>query len=216
MKGLKEFWDNKVHKEHKHFTEEMSKEKMTRQKDLFKDNVLSRIELLENMSALDWGCGGGLIANELCNVVKKVYVTDISEESVKEAIRYTECNVEGIVNPYSGHEWSKFNIDILTCYAVIWHMPGLDYFETAIDIWAEEIKPEYIAIQVKEILSDSECASVEHTESDYFKEGAYLTGLLLRKDKVLSLFETKNYFLKHYKTSKTVGGVTLGHYLFKK
>jgi len=213
MDRLKEFWDKEVSKEHKHFVSEMSQEKKNRQVDSFVYNVLDRFDNKSDITALDWGCGGGLLSNEMTRAFKKVYVTDISDESIKEAIKYCQGSADGIINPYNGHDWNKFGIDLLVCYAVIWHFPGLDFFKKTLDIWTNKLKPKHIAIQIKEIDTDSECASIE--TAGYYKNG-YLGGLLLRKDKVVSMFESNGYTMVYHNVGETQQGVKLGYYLFTK
>ena len=183
MGKLRKHWDTKVTLNHKHFVEHMPKKKIADHINRVRKHVLSQIDTGAISHALDWGCGGGLLAKELVSHFP-VTLVDISEASLVEAQKYIEvpCSTIHVDDPADVKPASK--IDLIMCYSVIQHFPSYGYWLAVSKKW-RELQPKYIAIQIK-------LANKVVESKNYYAARNYLNGLHLgRKEIEKSLPEHK-------------------------
>lgn len=209
-KDLANFWDNSVDKGWKHFVSSMPKDKINRLVFMAHKHFYSHINYDNVSFALDWGCGGGLLAKELSNHCD-VGLIDLSRHSIDEAHRYIGRELYAQVLP---SELSKFDyhgpsVDMVHCHAVSWHFPSYEYWTDTLNIWGG-LNPEYIALQTKQT------TKLYSSKKGYFQGDNYLEGLLLSHQTAVSDLKDIDYELAHYGTEQTSGGVPLGYYVFRK
>tara|TARA_R100001244_G_scaffold25113_4_gene25603 strand:+ start:63412 stop:64032 length:621 start_codon:yes stop_codon:yes gene_type:complete len=175
MDKLRKHWDTKVTLNHKHFVDHMPMKKVADHINRVRSHVLSQIDLDEVKTALDWGCGGGLLAKELSQHFD-VTLVDISEASLTEAQRFIgkECKTIHVGNPEDVEVEDK--IDLILCYSVIQHFPSYEYWVKVSQKW-RELSPKHIAIQIK--LADKVVES-----KNYFAARNYLNGLHLGRKQI--------------------------------
>lgn len=200
MDKLKNHWEKKVTKNHKHFVKHMPKKKIVDHLNRLKEHVIEQVNMSEVKWALDWGCGGGLLAKELGKHCK-IIIADISEESLEEAhnyIRHTPKPGSGPmhISLLVGDDPSKVEVgppkvDLILCYSVIQHFPSAEYWHKVAAKW-NEFNPRYIAAQVK--LG----AKVKET-SNYFGGYNYLNGLHVTKKEIEGRFP--RYKVTYWKES---------------
>lgn len=210
---IKKIW-SEVDPEWRHLPQIMSEEKKERiirrvRSSLIVPVIAGKFSEEGNQSVLDWGCGGGLIAEELTKMGFNVSVVDLIEDSLLKCtgrcadIQHAQIIPEDpdLIN-YSGPE-----VDWILCNEVIQHFPSVEYFEKIVNIWANKISPEYISIQFK---SGRKNIEAENYDTDF------LNGLILDPTYVRSLFSSFNYSVISRSEHKTKYGREMEYLVFKK
>jgi trans-aconitate methyltransferase len=204
MLNLKDFWTNEASRGSKHFANELSSVKKKRIKQRFQENLLDIVDLDNVKTAIDWGCGGGLLAKLLPSEIN-LHLLDISDECMERSEAYIgkKCNYLPISDPQT-FKAPEESIDLLWCYAVIHTMPSLDYYRQIVSIW-EEIGPKRIAIQTKVNKQDQ-------IAEDY--EQDYLNALVLSKNSLLEPFQ--NYAIEYEKLERIPASWNLTHLILRR
>lgn len=195
---LVKFWEEDVAKGHKHYANELSSVKKRRLRDRFKKHCLDLVDWDSVNFAVDWGCGGGLLAKMIPESVKLLLV-DISQEAVYRARDYVKRDVE--IEQQTDPATFRYNYpqaDLLWCYSVIHNFPSISYWEHVVELW-DEIAPKQIAIQTK--IGDETREATDYAEN-------YYDGLVLTKKDLVEPF--KNYEVSHFKIEKVPSKWNLG------
>jgi len=179
MKELTKLWDKKATKSHKHFSKHVKGYKLKEFQDRFQKHVLNQLNFSKINTALDWGCGGGILAKEMSKHCQ-VTLADLSKESLDEAIRYIGKPLKQIVVSDNWNELAKINVDLILCYDVIHHFPSIAYWKQVASTW-NKIGPKFIAARIKVKPKISE-------NKDYFEGRNYLDGLFLNKKEIQEAF----------------------------
>lgn len=96
---------------------------------LYDENILNHFRVsLKDKVIIDYGCGGAILAHRLmAKGIRKYIGIDISERSRIQAKRNTaELGIETEFHPENA-DLSKFNADVLFCFAVIQHFESERY-----------------------------------------------------------------------------------------
>lgn len=181
---LVKFWSN-IDEEQKHFIDKLSIKK--------KNLIINRVErwLFDYVdfstikTALDWGCGGGLLTKELLKHGCETYILDILPESTAQVKEHFSVKRSYVLKDLQDYDFIE-SIDLILCHAVIYHFPSLDYWNEVLKIWFK-MKPEYILIQIKTAKQDEE-------QSKPYNDANYAISLLLNKEKVKDIFKENGYF----------------------
>jgi 2-polyprenyl-3-methyl-5-hydroxy-6-metoxy-1,4-benzoquinol methylase len=178
--GLKEFWSKKVTGNWCHFHDKMSKDKTERTKKLFKENLLEQINC-KGLRTLDWGCGGGVLAEEMIKY-GSVVLADISERSLKKAGELTGDRCKTVLLPEKLENLKGLpkEIQMIYCYSVIQHFPSYNYWTNVTKAW-RKMKPEYIA-------GRSKFSNKIIEAEEYKKSRNFLNALILTKKDLLNRF----------------------------
>lgn len=184
MINLNDYWDN-IDLNNRHIIKGLTKEKIKRHINNFKNLYINHIDINKVNSSLDWGCGGGLLSKELKKISNKVYCVDISKHSIESCKKYAkpteifllEDNILDIELP---------QVDLILANAIVWHFPTYEYFKNVVDKWVT-LNPKYIAFNSKK--------SNKTTETNNYKN-EFLNALFLKDKDVIELFKSKNYLLK--------------------
>lgn len=208
MYSIKNIWSS-TNQGWRHITKNMDQSKKQRIIKRVDKNLLDNPLYDEVKTVLDWGCGGGLLAKVLLDKGLDVYVVDLVEHSIESAlgyavgISYTQLIDEDIETfKYVGPK-----PDVIFCNEVIQHFPNYEYFTKVLNIWTEDIKPNYISLQVK---LGEKTKSAENYKKDF------LNGLIFNEDNLISDFKNKNYELISNNYSHTMSNIKMGYYNFKK
>ena len=142
MVDLQQFWNSKVPKGHKHFSNVMPKEKIEILTKRFRNHVVDQLDTEQIVITLDWGCGGGLMT-KIVTEFSEVILLDISQESLQTAADY----ISVIANDSILYDGTTVivDVDLIICYSVIHHFPNLKYWQTVAENW-KTIKPKFLAI----------------------------------------------------------------------
>lgn len=204
---LKNFWEV-VSPGWRHITTDMTTSKKERILKRVEKNLISPIPKDSINHVLDWGCGGGLISRFLVDQGYSVCIADIVEDSIKECKKHVpEIKFSFIIpNQIESLIYTGPKIDWIICNEVIQHFPSIVYLQSILDFWAISISPKYISIQTKRG-SDRECKNYEKD---------FLNGLLLSKDFVKSEFNKRGYSCIFEGSDKTITGIPLDYFIFKK
>jgi 2-polyprenyl-3-methyl-5-hydroxy-6-metoxy-1,4-benzoquinol methylase len=189
---LTKFWEKKVAKGHKHFANELSSVKKKRLRGRFEKHVLGKVNFVNVHRAIDWGCGGGLLAKIVPDHVK-LHLVDISDECLHRTAAYVaprKVTMDQITDP-STFEFEHPKADLLWCYSVIHHFPNKDWWIKTAALW-EELAPKKIAIHTKIGKKDKTAAS--------YSIDSYFNGLILSKKSLLEPF--KSYKLLDWSVEK--------------
>jgi len=205
--NLSNHW-NKVSNSWRHIISDITKDKKSRLISDYNKYFIENINIKGCSTALDWGCGGGLLTKEL----QKHFTTsvvDISKHSLDECEKYCNPHYSQIVpSNIDDFIWNGKNVDFILCHALVWHFPSLDYFKKVLSIWSK-LSPKYIALNIKSIEGQ------DFIESSNYQKN-YLQALLLSVDKIESLFNGIGYSLVFKKSKETVKKQTLTFLVFKK
>lgn len=178
MMNLTKYWKENATKANKHFVGELTTAKKKTLRKRFKKHLLDQININKIKLAVDWGCGGGLLAKETPKEWELVLV-DICADSLMRASSYIDR--DATLSYYSDHSTYKHKYsqpDLLWCYSVIHLFPSLDYFKAVCNLW-DEIAPKRIAIKTKVGPSNI-------TSSDYDNDPS--NALILDQDTIVSSF----------------------------
>ena len=204
---IKKVWTDTT-KQWRHIVSHLSTQKQKRIKDRVTKNILDHLP--DNIySVLDWGCGGGLISKLFSDKGYVVYVVDLIQDSLDSAVNYaSNIQFQQLLPEDPDKIYYKGpKPKLIFCNEVIQHFPSYEYFIKILSIWTEQIKPEYIAIQVK---------LNEKTKQAQDYEKNYLNGLLFNEDDLLKNFSNKGYKVSVTNYSETLAGIPMGYYIFKK
>jgi ubiquinone/menaquinone biosynthesis C-methylase UbiE len=154
-------------------------------------HAINQMDMSKVDSALDWGCGGGLLAKELTKHCS-VNLVDISQESLDKAQEYVGVPCDKFLVD-AAVELDLPKVDLILCYSVIQHFPSYEYWQKVSQRW-NEIAPKYIAAQIKTRNELKE-------NPNYFKGRNYLNGLFLNRKEIKKAFPS--YSIKHWSDSVT-------------
>lgn len=186
-----DFWEDKVAKGHKHFATHMTNEKKNRLLNRFNKHLINNIDLSKINSAIDFGCGGGLLSKTIPINIKLTLV-DISTNSLREAKRYLNRSVELIqVSDIDDFEINFDSPDLLWCYSMIHHLPSIKEWNKLVKLWLK-IKPKVIGLQTK-------VGKLTVAAKDY--KNLFFDGLILTKSDFVDCF-TSQYKITHYDTEE--------------
>lgn len=198
-----EFWEEQVPKVHKHFANEMSSVKKRRIRDRFQKNALDHLDLDAIHTAIDWGCGGGLLTKMIPDHVD-ITLVDISQESLHRTVAYTgrDLKMIQITDPATLQIDFK-QPDLMWCYGMIYNLTSLKDWRELANLWNEFV-PKTIALQAKTAKSVIEA-------EDYFE--TFYDGLILTKKELLAPFQ--NYELAYYNREKMPAKYNYGYAVLK-
>ena len=199
---LNKYWEHHIDKGHKHIASYMSDFKINEHIKRLQRHI-KNIEFNKINTILDWGCGGGILSKYLSQF-GDVMILDISEESLKECIKYVDFKpTQSILFPNNPDDFNipNIKIDLINCIAVIHHFPSIDYWNKISAIW-NKINPIYIMVQIK---IAKEISKEQGTK--YFENNNYINGLCLTKNDFLSKFP--NYKCEYYKEEKSLNNETM-------
>ena len=212
MSKLAKFWENEVPAAWRHSLSKMSDKKKQRIIKRVNDHLLKRLNFEEIHDILDWGCGGGLLTQELLKR-GKVSIVDISIKSLTETSKRCPTLTYSQIAPINNiehYDYQGKTPDLLFSNEVIQHFPSLDYFKNIRDLWTRKISPTYFALQIK--IDDK-----THESQNYYTGKNYLNGLRFRVKDFQQYFEEEGYKLKSFeKCNSPNGNVELGYFIFKK
>lgn len=186
MHDLRRLWDQ-VPPERRHIIEDMEHERSVNQLRRFDEHCEPHVEWEGISHAMDWGCGGGLLSRRM--EAHTVALVDVSRVSLHAAIDKMGHWTAAHWLPNDPADFPVMQMpDLLLCYAVIHHMPGLQYFKQVCNYWRKELKPKHMALQFRE---------GPYQESQNYTEGEeYMWGLTLPRDYVEN--ELQGYDTMHY------------------
>jgi hypothetical protein len=211
-KSLSEFWNNEVPKSRKHFIDLLDNDMIDRTISSVHNYFFKYIDLDDIDVAMDYGCGGGLVARELgkkCDVV----LIDISQESLRTA----QCNVENVVHAQlvpddiDSFVYAGPKVDLILSNAVLHHMPSYEYCLKVLDIW-KSIGPKFIAVQIKE----KDQIEFFKDQDEYFRDTNYTISLYLVKEQFEKDLLDRGYEQIAYNFRVTPANQRMGFYVFKK
>lgn len=197
MTKLADFWNKRVKKGWKHFSEQMTPLKIDYTVGLFQEHALDCIE--KPNTSIDWGCGGGLLSKTLLDWSPdcRATIVDISKESLDVAEKFIEHPVrKALVQEEVSETKVPSGVDFLFCYSVVQHFPSLDYWQEVANFWSQFVQPEYIAIRTK--VGDKDCEA-----EDYYKGRNFLRGLVLSWDSLLKPFDNYEVVHRHEGVTKS-------------
>jgi 2-polyprenyl-3-methyl-5-hydroxy-6-metoxy-1,4-benzoquinol methylase len=209
-KSLSEFWNSEVSKERKHFIDLLDEDMINRTLGRCHNYFLKYVDLDDIDIAMDWGCGGGLIAKELgrkCDVV----LIDVSKESLRTA----QCNVENVVHAQlvpddiGSFVYEGPKLDLILSNAVLHHFPSYEYCLKVLDIW-KSIGPKFIAAQIKE----KDKIEFYQNPDDYFEGTNYTIGLYMPKEQFEKDLADRGYKCIAYNTETTPANQKMGYFVF--
>ena len=183
--SLQEFWDFHVRKSDKHFSDHLD---VGWRGLILKSGrkLMSLMDGLDIKTVIDWGCGGGIISQELCNKYA-VVLLDISLDSILEAEK--KCDALGsIVYPQEYSLFAKQKVDCIFSHAVIHHFPSIEYFKNILFEW-KQLRPKYLALQIKSTDGDT------WSDKEYYNFRGYLNGLVLNRDHFVELLNEYGFVL---------------------
>lgn len=169
-----EFWDQ-VEPARRHVVHTMDKDCLERQKKRFK-MVCEGLPWNTISSAIDWGCGGGLHAKEMMSRGVDVTFYDISEESLKAAMKYCEAPVDMCYSQYAPLIGRHF--DLIVAMSVIHHFDSFGMWETACQVW-HSMEPRHVVLQTHRSKANQQACN-------YARD--YMRGLSLTDEEVRSKF----------------------------
>jgi len=182
-----------------------------------KQRIVERVtkNLLDNplydevKTVLDWGCGGGLLSKVLLDKGFDVYIVDLIQHSLDSSLEYAHgiSYSQLIDEDETKIKYIGPKPDVIFCNEVIQHFPNYEYFKNILNIWTNDITPDYISIQVK---LGEETKSAEKYEKDF------LNGLIFNENDLIKEFDNRNYKLISNNYSYTLGNIKMGYYNFKK
>jgi 2-polyprenyl-3-methyl-5-hydroxy-6-metoxy-1,4-benzoquinol methylase len=201
-KDLNRKWES-VDKGHRHFIDNMSSEKIKNLLRRFESNLLDHVT--DGTKVLDWGCGGGLIANRLKENYS-VTIADISSGSLEECSKHTGID-DTLLIPNNLKDLSlDKRFDIVHCSDVVHHFPSLDYWKSVVNIW-KKITNKYVLMNAK--------IGKLYEANNYFDGKNYITGIVMPKEYVISHF--KEFKLINYEEEKAVfSKARFGFFVFEK
>lgn len=203
-----EFWNVKVPQAWRHIISAMPDDKKKRILKRVNDNLFSKLDFSIIKEALDWGCGGGLLAKELSNFCN-VSVVDISEHSIQSAIKYaSSIQYKQIIENIDEFVYAGNKPDLIFSNEVIQHFPSLEYFNKVLNIWIA-LRPTYFALQIKLGTTTKEVL-------EYYEKSNYLNGLVFEENTFIQYFIKNQYALiaKSKEIAKNSDAI-LGYYIFK-
>ncbi|MCK5604198.1 class I SAM-dependent methyltransferase [Candidatus Pacearchaeota archaeon] len=194
---LQTFWDHKVIKRHKHFTDYMSTVKQLKLTTRFRTHVIDQLDTDTISLTLDWGCGGGMLSKIIAKF-SDLILLDISEQSLQVAQKYLAGpKIPQTIlfkDPTDDLTFlAEQNIDLLVCYNLIYHFPNYEYWQKIAEIW-NTIRPTFIALQTK-------TADKTYSPENY----EYLNGLIMTKNDFIDPF-LDTYDVKYYSEEEHFSG----------
>ena len=203
MEEISKIW-GKANKNDRHIIDGLTKDKIERQINNYNEYYIKYIPQDKITTALDWGCGGGLLAKELKRFCDEVHGVDVSKDSIASCTKYAPDTklhfLEG-----SPADLELPNVDLVLANAIVWHFPGLEYFKTVVNKWVS-LSPKYIAFNTKKS---------ETTKETYNYSKEFIAALHLADSDVENIFEEYGYTL----LNKTVPGNTVvpsTHFIFER
>ena len=193
---LARFWELNVPQEFKHYVGskfDSKSEKCVRDARL---NILDKIDFSGVDSGFEWGCGGGLISNELAKRCKAVGALDISRTSLEKCEEFLSRNghelAEAVLLDSLDSLDIKNHYDLLVSVSVIQHFPSYEYFKRVVTKWME-MRPAWVGIQTRH------GESVKYNEQEYF-DGVrnYILGLIMPTDVVIESFASHYDVIYNY------------------
>ena len=173
---------NKASQNDRHIIKGLELNKQKRHIGNFNMYYMKYLPKEEIKTALDWGCGGGLLAKELAKFCSEVHGVDVSQDSIDNCSEYAP---ETQLHLYSGDpsELTLPEVDLVLANAIVWHFPTLDYFISVLDKWVS-LSPTYIAFNTKK--------SDETKEADNYQKD-FLRALFLSDADVENLLKERGY-----------------------
>ena len=210
-KRLSNHWNTKVSKGHRHFknVQNAHKDKLFTQR--FTTHLLNQVDIVNEVGyAWDWGCGGGMLSKMLAEKNVNITMFDVSESSLIEAKRYVETYHQAVhVTDHPDKlSWDEFQApDLIACYHVVWHFPGLAYFKALTKHWLNAA-PRYIGISAK-------IGELSEYTTDNYTSDTFYRALIIPKATLIEAFED-DYDLMYYATELTdAKDSTIGNFVFK-
>ena len=179
--------------------------------------ILSKLDFSKIDTTIDWDCGGGFFA-EILSHKTKLILADISNGSLQEDQKYIGKDLSTILIPMNieSFKFKEEKIDLLFCHTVIHHFPSIEYWYKVFDIWTQQIKPTYFAIQIK--IGEE---TTERHPFNYYEAKNYLNSLYLNEKEFVERFAEAryentyiNHEINHYKNP--VQTMKVGYFIFKK
>ena len=203
MELLNNLWE-KENGDMRHIVSSLSKAKIKRHIENYKNYFLKFINTDEVNISLDWGSGGGLLSKELLLFSNEVHCVDVSQHSIENCIKYASPTKTYLLKD-SPSALKLPKVDLVLANAIVWHFPTLKYFEEVISKWVT-LSPKYILFNTKRSKTTRET-------SNYKKD--ILQALHHNDDDVINLLKTKGYDLVSNIISKNTR-VPLTYFVFKK
>ena len=185
MEKISNVW-GEANKNDRHIIDGLADDKKKRHINNFEQLYLTHISTDEVSIALDWGCGGGLLAKELAKFCSEVHGVDVSKDSITNCSNYAP---ETKLHLYSGDpsELELPNVDLVLANAIVWHFPTLEYFKSVVKKWAS-LSPKYIIFNTKK--SDTT------RETDNYEKD-FLHALFLSDSDVEKILKEHGYVVKN-------------------
>ena len=203
---LADFWEKKVGKGHKHFVDTIPPEKKANLIRRFREHLLHFLIRPNVKSVVDWGCGGGLLANILADYFE-LTIADIAEESIRECIRYVNPHrIRHIIVVPSDIDSLVFDIkcSAIHCSDVVHHFPSRAYWYKVVQKWMS-LEPKLIAMNAK--------LGEDKDSANYFEGQNYIEGLVMDKETVIKSFPA--YELIKFNSEKALNSAaTFGFFVF--
>lgn len=203
MEKLNEIWGN-ANKNDRHIISGLSQDKIKRHINNFENLYIKFIDKSEVKTALDWGCGGGLLSKKLGEFCDEVHGVDISKDSIENCSKYAPKTKLHLFNG-DPTTLDLPKVDMVLANAIVWHFPSLEYFKTVVDKWVS-LEPKFITFNTKKTETTKET-------SNYEKD--FIAALFLSDADVESIFTDHGYTL----VNKSVPNNTIlpsTHFVFKK
>jgi len=177
-----------MHGERRHLLSNLPKWKVKRIISNFNNYFVNNLPMEKINFAIDWGCGGGVLTNELKKVTS-VLALDICEDSLSNCVKYANPDrAELLPNSLCDFKYNYGKADLILAHAVVWHFPTLEYFKQVVDIWTNDIQATYIAFNTKKITKQNFVQATNYKND-------FLDALLLKDEFVIDLFNSKGYSL---------------------
>lgn len=154
-KQLRTFWSKRARPEMKHFLDSDFIRHKVKYSQMIKEHFIERMPWDRVRISLDWGCGGGLVANLIQNRTG-LMIADIDRESLSRTFEQIRDLTYPLIVTNLKSAREKLQIyyeggvkpDLIYCFSTIQHFPSLKYFERVVEIW-KELEPRFIAIQMR-------------------------------------------------------------------
>lgn len=202
---LRAFWDA-VPPERRHVVTAMSVARMRNQFERWDRYSAPHVRWEEIATVLDWGCGGGLLATHVAaNRPTRLWLADVSRESLREAVATVPSWEFAWHLPNHPREYGEIRTpDLLICHAVIHHLPGLRYFEALAAWWREIARPRWMSLQWRN------GTLAERSGDDYAATEGYMFGLTLPGKMIAQMFP--EYDIRNFAIDGCWGHAVLERY----